>query len=240
MRPMLSIAPLILLAVAAPLSAADEPPSISTAGDSTVYVTPDKVIVGFGVETQDANLDTAKAKNDSESKRLMQAILALNIDKSDVATDNLQVEIQYQPNTYYHAVAGYSVRRGYAVTLKDATLFEKLVDAGLKNGANELNGVSFETTELRKYRDQARDMAAKAAREKAEALAKDLDVSVGKPLHITEEGGGIYFGGYRFNNYSNVSQNSMQVVQGGADTSETLPLGKIAVRAAVSVTFELK
>ena len=41
--------------------------------------------------------------------------------------------------------------------------------AALKAGVNQVNNVEFYTSELRKYRDQARELAMKAAKEKAQA-----------------------------------------------------------------------
>jgi len=216
--------------------------TISTTGEATVYVVPDKVVVNLGIESFDADLDKAKASNETAAAKLVQAITAMGVEKKDIATDNLQVEIhRYYNNGRYEQIDGYFVRRGYAITLKDVKLFEKLIDTALKNGCNQIHNISFLTTDLRKYRDQARQMAIKAAKEKAVFLAKELDCGVGKPRTITESGGGAYFGGYRWSgNGSAMSQNSFQSVSGPPDTGENLPLGQIAVTAAVSVEFDLQ
>jgi uncharacterized protein len=233
---------LACLAWTLPARAADPERTITTTGESTVFVVPDRVVVNFGIETFHADLDAAKAANEKAGTKLMGAILALNIEKKDIATDNLQVEVRWRyTDGRYVDIDGYFVRRGYAVTLKDVKLFEKLVDAALKNGANQLQGVNFSTTELRKYRDQARQMAVKAAKEKAVALAKELDCTIGKPKTITEGTVNSYFGGYRWDRGGSVmGQNSVQVVSGPPDTGEALPLGQISVQASVTTTFELQ
>jgi hypothetical protein len=48
--------------------------------------------------------------------------------------------------------------------------------------------------DLRKYRGQARQMAIKAAPEKAVALARVLDCTIGKPKTISEGGAYVYWG----------------------------------------------
>jgi len=83
----------------------------------------------------------------------------------------------------------------YAVTLKDTSLFERLVTTALKSGANRLIGFEYRTTDLRKHRDEARRMAIRAAKEKAELLAGELGTRVGKPQTIGEGYVG-YYGGY--------------------------------------------
>jgi hypothetical protein len=229
--------PLLFLALS--VSAAEQPAArtVSTSGDATVYVTPDEVVVTLGVEVFEENLDTAKSRNETQARTLIKAIKGLGVDEKQIQTDNLQVEIQYKDNRAWEGVRGFIVRRVYVVTLKDVKLFEKLIDAAVKNGANQLAGFVFRSTEFRKYRDQARSMAIKAAREKAVALAKDLECGVGKPWQINENNGGGW-GNSQYAMFGN-AQNDMRVAGGGEGESELLPLGKIAIRAQVSVVFEL-
>jgi len=237
MRTMLAFMTVLVLMVST-VAAAEEVPVISTSGQATVYVVPDKVVVLLGVQTFDASLDKAKAANESASGQLVKAVRAAGVNQSDIGTDQLSVEIRYKDTHNYTDIEGYFVRRIYSVTIKDVKLVEPLVDTALKNGANLIGDISFQSTELRKYRDQAREMAIRAAKEKAVALARVLDCTVGKPRNITESSGGYY--GSRASNRNSNAQVSVQQVGGGGDSGETLPLGKIAVEATVSVTFELK
>lgn len=229
------------LACALPARAQTER-TITTTGEASVYVVPDRVVVNVGIETFAADLDAATASNEAAGKKLVQAVLGLGVERKDVATDRLQVEIHRRyENGRYVDVDGYFVRRGYAITLKDVTRLERLVETALKNGANQIQDVTFSTTELRKYRDQARQMAIRAAREKAVMLAKELDCTVGKPKTINESGGNVYFGGYRWDRGGSITgQNAVQLVAGPRDTGEALSLGQIAVSASVSVTFEMQ
>ncbi len=243
----MKIAPvLIALLVATPLLAEPiAPPSISTSGESIVYVTPDEVVVSLGVETFDKDLDRAKADNDERSTKLLHAIKDLGVEDKHVQTDVLQVDIQYKGDRVTHTIEGYYARRAYSITLKDTKKFERLTDVVLKNGANRLMGFTFKTTELRKHRDEARRMAIKAAKEKAVALAGELGMTIGKPRMISEGGGGWsgyrgWYGSMGGNSYAN-AQNSVQAAGGGGDDAgETLRLGQIEVRASVSVTFDMQ
>lgn len=217
-----------------------QPRTISTTGEATVYVVPDEVVVSFGVQTFDANLDKSKSTNDEQSARLLKAIKGLGVEEKHIQTATLSVSIHYKDyNRATFGIEGYQCQRQYAVTLKDTKLFESLIDTGLKNGANQLMGFEFKTTELRKHRDSARKLAIKAAREKAIALAGDLEMKVGKPRQISESSGGYWGGYFGGNSFANASQNVMQVAPGGGEGGETMPLGQISVRANVSVTFDM-
>ena len=54
------------------------------------------------------------------------------------------------------------------------------------NGVNYIHGIDFQTTEFKKYREQARELALKAAKEKADKMAAVLGQSVGAPIQINE------------------------------------------------------
>lgn len=223
------------------LVAASNPRTISTSGEAVIYVVPDEVVVGLGIETFDKDLDKAKSANDERATKLLAAIRELKIEDKHIQTDVMQVEIRYAHSTRA-IIEGYTARRAYSITLKNVKLFEKLIDTAIKNGANQLQGFEFKTTELRKHRDEARRMAIKAAKEKAVDLAKQLDCRVAKPRTITEGYGNIAYGWNRYNWGGNNFQNAAQVVGGGggAEGEQTMPLGQIGVRANISVTFDLE
>jgi len=129
-----------------------------------------------------------------------------------------------------------------AVTLKDVSKFEQLLSAALDAGANHIYQVEFVTTELRKYRDQARALAAKAAIEKANDLAAATGLRVvGKPISVSSYsyGGGSWYGRFRRGGAANVAQNVYQTGERGS-TEGTIALGKISVTASVSMNFRME
>lgn len=209
--------------------------TISTSGESVVYVVPDEAVVTLGVETANADLDKAKSSNDSAAQSLVKAIKSTGIEDKHIGTETMTIEIRYQNDN--RQIEAYVARRMYRVTLKDPKQTESLVSLALKSGANLLSGVELRTTELRRHRDDARSMAIKAAKQKAMALARDLECTVGAPRTIGEWGG-VYWGGG--GNSFGYAQNAAQAAPGEAgEGGETMPLGQIAVRASVSVTFDL-
>jgi uncharacterized protein YggE len=233
---------MIMLGFAAPLSKAAEPAerqrSISTNGEAVVYVSPDEVVINFGVRTTDPALDKARAENDAKSASFVKAMKDAGIEDKYIQNDAMTVNIIYAPNTSIR-IEGYQATRSYSVRLKDVKKFEKIVDVGLKNGANVFDGFDYISSELRKYRDQARSMAIKAAKEKAVALATELNCTVAAPISISESSGNYYYSGSRIRGYNNYAQNSIQNIGGGEINGEVMPLGQISISANVSVSFDL-
>ena len=118
--------------------------------------------------------------------------------------------------------------------------------AALKSGANEVQDVQFYTSELRKYRDQARDLAVKAAGEKAQALSGAAGAQVGCVISITENTSTQYYGSWRGGRDTalwaqNTFQNALPA-QGATAQGDDSPisLGQIAVRAEVNASYSLK
>jgi uncharacterized protein YggE len=118
-----------------------------------------------------------------------------------------------------------------------------LLTALTEGGATNIHGIEFRTTELRKYRDQARALAVQAAREKATAMAAELDISIGAPTHIREDqvGWWSWYGhSWWATGYGSMSQNVVQNAgPSSVEVEGSIEPGQISVTARVSATFEI-
>jgi uncharacterized protein YggE len=225
-------------------SVSEEPRLITVTGDAEVRVVPDEVILTLGVQTWDKNLDVAKRQNDEIVQRVLALADEYGIEPEHVQTDYVNIEPRYR-NGYYEPsdFIGYFVSKTIVITLRELDKFEDLLASSLEAGVNYVHGVQFRTTELRKHRDEARALAIQAAREKAEAMAGELDQTVGEPRQITEDQSGWWSGysawwGSRWGN--GMAQNVIQEAgTGGMAAEGSLAPGQINVNARVSVTFEL-
>lgn len=241
------IAGVLALALAgwsATTATTSSPGQITVTGDAEVRVVPDEVILSLGVETWDKNLQKATGEND----RIVSEVLALarkyDIEPQHVQTDYVSIEPRYRSGYYEESdFIGFFVHKTVVITLRDLTKFEDVLEDALEAGVNYVHGVEFRTTELRKYRDQARALAIKAAQEKAVALAGELDQKVGAPTHIGEVQSSWYSGyrswwGSRWG--SGVAQNVIQEMGSDSPAGEgSVAPGQIQVRTTVSVNFEL-
>ena len=213
---------------------------VSVSGDAEIKVVPNQVVLSLGVETRDRSLSAARTRNDNAVRSVMAAIHSFQIDPTDVQTDFIHVTIHYNGSAET-VVDHYVVEKSIAVTLKDVSKFEAVLSAVLEAGANHVDGVEFLTTELRKYRDEARALAAKAAMEKANDLAAAAGLKVvGKPTSVStySYGGGSWYG-RRYSSGANMVQNAYQAGGGGANEG-TIALGKISVTASVSMNFRME
>jgi uncharacterized protein YggE len=222
-----------------------EPRVVTATGDAEVRVVPDEVVVTLGVETEDPQLDAAKSQNDDIVRRVLERLQGFGIAADHIQTEYIGITPTYSYPSYgLPRLEGYNVQKTIVVTLSDLAKFEDLLSGVLEAGANYVHSVEFRTTELRKYRDQARALAIQAAQEKATALAGELGQGLGKPVMITEEQSSWRsWYGYGWGSRWGESMSQNVVVESGSSTLEegaTVAPGQITVNARVSVTFALK
>jgi uncharacterized protein YggE len=234
----------VLLAGAASKTTGQDPRLITVSGNAEVRVVPDEVILTLGVETWDRDLEAAKVENDQRVERILALAEQHEIEAKHVQTDHVSIEPRYDDGYEKRGFIGYFVRKTIVITLRDVERFEDLLTDVLETGATHVHGIRFQTTELRQYKDQARALAVKAAREKAEAMAGGLGQEIGEPtsIHEDETGWWSWYGGWWGSHWGGaMAQNVIQNVGEGTFAADsTLAPGQIAVNAKVTVSFELQ
>jgi uncharacterized protein YggE len=120
-----------------------------------------------------------------------------------------------------------------SVTVRDLTRLDALLESLIKSGGNRIDSIRYETSDLRKYRDQARELAVKAAREKAAALANALGQEIGKAYTIEEIPDSNYSNAFGLT--SNEILETKSRAQGGPSTAA----GQRSISASVTVSFDL-
>jgi len=221
--------------------------TVQVSGAAVINVIPDRALIQLGVQSNGEDPEMVRGANAQAIQRVLSAVRALGVDSKDLATDAYLVYPVYQD---YNAliIKGYRIDNVVSITLRDISLADDVLVAALKAGANEVQDVQFYTSELRKYRDQARQLAVTAANEKAQALAGAAGSQTGCVLTLTENTWSQYYGSWRGGRETalwaqNVSQNaspSQGASSGDPAGDSPITLGQIAVRAEVSATYSLK
>lgn len=207
---------------------------ITVSGEAEVKVAPDEVVFDVTVQSLNKDLKVAKNQTDDRLKKVMDLTRKYKVAAKDVQTDYIKLEPRYRGNDETRLFLGYSVRKDLIFTLRDVTQAEEVLSELLESGISRINSVTFQTSEMRRYRDQARAMAIKAAQEKAVALTSQIGQKIGRAYTIEEE---MPSRGLAMQNYSS---NAVGFVADGITESEgTLALGQIKVSARVTVKFEL-
>lgn len=228
--------------------------TIAVSGTAQVLVVPDQVELRLGITTRNPDLIRAKSENDERIAAVLNKLKALGLGQRELQTDAIHVQPEYRTDGGNPPIlTGYLVQRHLVVTLKEVSKFEALLEAAIQAGANEVLNIQFCSTELRKHRDQARQMAIRAAREKGELFTRELGLKLGAATNITEQSQdnlfssysyyGMYGGYWQSRSGGYGLQNNITFAGGNPEPSpeasnQTFAPGQIRISASVSVQFE--
>jgi len=230
-------------------STCDSTRSIQVSGTAVVNVKPDRALIQLGVQSNGRSAKEAQTRNSATINQVTRALKAMGIESKDIATDWYTIEPLYEDYESLH-IKGYRIHNIIQITMRDVDKTNDAIVASFQAGANQVENVEFYTSELRKYRDQAREMAMTAAAEKARDLATTAGTDITCVLTINENTWS-YFNQWswwygRNQNQNLWTQNAVQNVapaEGGeTSTLEDGPVnaGQISIRAEVNASFGLK
>ncbi len=216
--------------------AADKAPGrlITVVGSSEVKVVPDEALVVLGVEKTDRDLLKAKAEDDKVIRQVLALTRRYGVDPKDVQTANFSVGPQYDyPTGGRRVLTGYRVSNSVSVTFKDLSRLDEFLAAALDAGANNLQGLSFQSSRMEKYEQEARERAARDAKAQAVSMAGALGEKVGRAFSISADNREIHGGPV-----------PMAAMAMGARAQEgggpVLAPGQVVIRQSVTVSFELE
>ncbi len=229
---------LFAMQTAAAQSGYDPRRMISVTGSAEVMVAPDQVSISMSIETNNMSLDKAREENDEKVSGVLSMLKSMGIEAKYIQTNYLQVEPRYDSkyndrgNEEGKMFTGYFMTKQITVVLKDISKFEKLIAGALRLGTNYVNNIQFSLSDTRKYKDEVRLKAVRAAKEKATAMAGELGQKVGKPLSISENS---------YQPYNNFSANiGLKAPPAPDNEAGSIAEGQISIQAEVAVTFELE
>ena len=199
------------------------PVSITAVGTRSVSVTPDLARVDVSVVTQAGTAQDATQQNASQAGALITALQNIVGSNGGIKTISYVLSPIYNnpPAGQNPAIVGYMVTNTVEVTLTDLSQVGKTIDTAIQNGANRVQGVSFDLQDRNPVISQALKSAAASARAQADAIALGLNVHTGAVLHASE---GV---------------NTSSPLLGAAPTTQGTPVETGLVRVQASVTIEV-
>jgi uncharacterized protein YggE len=248
---------LMAVTVAGAFAQVSEPksPTIEVSGSADVLVEPDEVEISLDVTKTNKDLQIAKRDADAALAQVLALTQKFGVKPENVKTHYISVEMKYNsvrdPKTRIFdedgdeigtkVFLGYQVSTTVAIRMTDVFGFQAFLAEVLKTGISEVNSVKFESSELRKYKDIARENAMKAAFEKASAMAGAIGQKIGKAI-LVKEGKlmdqTVFTSGMSANSTTSSIRSGPSVVT-SRQSMATFSPGAISISADVSVVFLL-
>ncbi|WP_317172585.1 SIMPL domain-containing protein [Flavobacterium muglaense] len=204
---------------------------ISVNGVGEVKVVPDQATISATVETKGVNAKEVKKINDTQVEAVLKMIKKMNLAPTDYKTQRVALNPQYD---YEKKKTSYNATQTLEIIVRDLSKYDELMDGLVSQGINKINNVEFQSSSLSKYESEARKLAMKDAKMKAEDYVSVLGQKVGRALTISDNSQN-----YRPQPvvYARMMKTEMSDM---ATPRETVAAGEIKITANVSVSFLLE
>jgi uncharacterized protein YggE len=208
--------------------------TITISGQGTMTAKPDIARVEIGVVSEGEDVPSTQERNTEQANAIIAALNEFGISDEDVQTSNYQIFPQYDYEDGKQTLRGYRVTQSLSVKIRDLTRIGDVLSKAGELGSNEIHGISFDIDDPSALESQAREKAIEDARDKAEALAKFLDLKIVRIVSFYEEGDNVPPSPL----YRAYTEDAAAMGAGAA--SPDVKPGSFEVTKNVSITFEIR
>lgn len=221
------LAALMLLGpLAAPAMAQDA--TLTVTGTGEVAVAPDMARISLGVIQEAETAAEAVRAMSADMEKVLASLAAAGIAPQDIKTSGLRIDLRqdYNQGTGVTHIIGYLAATDVMVQVKALDTLGQVLDSVVQDGANQMNGLTFDLQDRKPVLDDARRAAVADARDKAALFADAAGVTLGRIVRLTESGG------------VSVPQPMFRMAM---DSAESVPVaaGQITISADVTVDYAL-
>ena len=152
--------------------------------DGEVKARPQLVVFDFMIEERGQLLPPLKARIDSKATALVKLCKRLGIQPKDLTSAEISIQPQYHYNS--GRFTGYHVSRTITARLYDLSNYSKVVDGAVHAGITTIQNISLQMKQDNDLENRALAKAVEEGTKKAQLLASQSKVRVGKILEVTQ------------------------------------------------------
>lgn len=160
-------------------------PQVSVIGRGKISAVPDTATVNLGVNTfKAATAKDALSLTTGKINAIITAIKGSNlVDPKDIQTTAYSLNPQYDFIDQQQKITGYNANQQVTVKIKNidvnANSIDAIIDLASKNGSDQIGQITFSSSKLEEYKQQARLLAIADAKKKAVETAGTVGVRLG-------------------------------------------------------------
>lgn len=205
----------------------NEKPTIHVSGTGKITTTPDKAVMSFSVVTIHSNSYTAQEQNAEKMNKVIDALVAYGIPRSDIKTSGYSIYPMYDSSEWkQQRITSYQVTNTITVETMRIDKAGAIIDVAVVNGANSVNQVYFTLSDAKA--DSLRADALRQAVARARADADAVAGATGLTIDSIED---ITVGGAYYPSYSSYYRDAA-----AAAPTPILP-GDVDITATVTITY---
>ncbi|MCT4632146.1 MAG: SIMPL domain-containing protein [Firmicutes bacterium] len=204
----------------------DQLGSVTVNGEGSISVFPDIAFINVGVVIENENASVAQAENNKVMKTVIEEIKKLGIDKKDILTSGFSVYNRKDYNDK-NEKSYYVVSNNLNITVRNIDDLGRIIDVATANGANNINGITFDYVDKDKVYNEALKQAMKDAKAKANTITTTFGKTVTVPSSVNE-----------IKSYSDFYRGGVAMDALNAKVSSTpIESGALVIKAEVNVTY---
>ena len=160
---------------------------ISAVGEVTRV--PDVAVISAGVVSRSASATAALQDSANRMSRVLAALKSAGVEERDIQTSNVSLNPEYRyPQDQAPQLVGYTASNNLTVRFRDIRNSGKILDALVKEGANQINGPTLVVDRPEAALDEARAKAVAIGRARADLYARALGMRVVRLVSVSESG----------------------------------------------------
>src|SRR3989338_3319691 len=221
--------------------------TISVSGEGEVFAAPDIANISFTVREEAKKVSDAQDKVTAKVKTALAGVRKQGVADKDIKTQNYSSypKYEWQEGTVSclglncppyrpgkQVIVGYEVSQTVTIKVRDLEKANAIVDGLATAGVTEMQGPNFAIDKEDDLKAEARKLAIDKARTKAEALARDLGVTLVRIVSFSEGG--------NFPIYARTAALSEKADYGMGGAMPELPQGEEKITSNVTVTYEIR
>ena len=168
--------------------------TIDVAGVGKVKIEPDLAHVNIGVRSQSPEVTEAFTENSKIAENIIQTLMDMGIEQKDIQTRNFNIyQQQEQRPGQEEPTVNYVIENTVFVTVRDLDSLGEVLSVMVSEGANTIQGVTFDIENRETAIVEARQLAIEDAKAQAEAIAETAGVNLGDiySINISQGGGAV-------------------------------------------------
>lgn len=223
--------------------------TITLSGHGEVTAVPDIASIYFSIESSKATQAASSDEVNTKTKSILDFLKSSNIADKDIKTENYSSYPKYSNPTpcpmYINSIGGalppcrqgeskitgYTVSQNISVKIRKADDVSKIIDGINKIGVTNMSGPNFTIDDEDALKADARKKAIDDAKIKADELAKELGVHLGRVANFSENG-----------NYPIMYGKAVMAMDsaGSAPVPAQIPKGENTITSDVTITYEIR
>ena len=207
--------------------------TVRVSGTGIVAGDPDVVVLSIGVSVERDSVKQARTEAAEAMAGVIESLKGNGLVDTDIQTQHFSIHQRYDYVKGKREFRGYNVTNTVSAKIRDLDTVGNVIDDAAEAGGDlvQINSIQFTIDDSTKLKMQARVAAMQNAQAKAQTLATEGGVILGKPISISESGD--FYAPYPVNL-------EFAFADEAAGAATPIQSGQLQITVTVNVVYEIE